>query len=213
MSPTSKCCGARKFQRFSISTTKDTPPLSGSWPARLRRTSPPPPPTPFLRHHRRQAGRRSEHGGGGGSSGATLTASPTHSPDHHVGVFTLRLDPGASFTLPPAAHGHINRNVYFFKGPGVTIDGRNFSRHCCLEVRADAPLPIGADGGEEVELLVLQGQPIDQPVVQHGPFVMNSREEIMQAFQDYQSTQFGGVSLGGDGQGWWSLLTTSQHNS
>mmetsp|Transcript_46699 Transcript_46699/g.130275 ORF Transcript_46699/g.130275 Transcript_46699/m.130275 type:complete len:405 (-) Transcript_46699:85-1299(-) len=110
--------------------------------------------------------------------------------DHHVGVFTLRLDAGATYTLPAAAHAGINRNVYFFKGASMTIAGRNFSRHICLEVKAEDSIEMVA-GSSEVELLVLQGVPIDQPVVQHGPFVMNTRNEIMQAFQDYQATQFG----------------------
>jgi quercetin 2,3-dioxygenase len=40
--------------------------------------------------------------------------------------------------------------------------------------------------------LVLQGRPIGEPVVQHGPFVMNDREGIEQAFADYRETGFGG---------------------
>lgn len=45
----------------------------------------------------------------------------------------------------------------------------------------------GADGAQEARLVVIAGEPLDQPVFQHGPFVMTSREEIMKTFMDYQS--------------------------
>ncbi|NLJ52180.1 MAG: pirin family protein [Alcaligenaceae bacterium] len=45
-------------------------------------------------------------------------------------------------------------------------------------------------GNESARVLVLAGKPLNEPIVQHGPFVMNSREEIMQAFNDFQAGLF-----------------------
>ncbi len=58
-------------------------------------------------------------------------------------------------------------------------------------LRADRAA-ILENGPDEAEALILQGRPIGEPVVQYGPFVMTTREEIAEAFSDYRSTQFGG---------------------
>ncbi len=112
-------------------------------------------------------------------------------PESEVAIWTLRMAPGARWTLPAAAGKGTRRSLYFFKGSSVTIDRQVVDGHAALELRATqaAELVNGKDTGE---FLVLQGRPINQPVVQHGPFVMNTRQEIEQAFADYQRTRFGG---------------------
>jgi len=84
-----------------------------------------------------------------------------------------------------------SRALYFFMGKSLRIGGEPLGSHAAIRVPADVPTELEA-GPEPVELLMLQGRPIGEPVAQYGPFVMNSRAEILDAFNDYQRTQFGG---------------------
>ena len=111
--------------------------------------------------------------------------------DADVAIWTLRMAPGARWTLPPAASAATRRHLYFFKGASVDIAGHPVQQHGAIELRGDAAVEL-RNGESESEFLLLQGRPIGEPVAQHGPFVMNTRAEIMQAFADYQRTQFGG---------------------
>jgi hypothetical protein len=85
--------------------------------------------------------------------------------------------------------------LYFFRGDRVRIGGEAIDRHAAIEVHAGLAVELAA-GDEAAEFLLLQGRPIGEPVAQHGPFVMNTREEIVAAFHDYQRTQFGGWPWG-----------------
>jgi quercetin 2,3-dioxygenase len=111
--------------------------------------------------------------------------------DTDVAIWTLKLEAGASWTLPPAQHPEAIRTLYFFVGSSIKIDDRTLTEHSAAVVQSDIELRLEA-GTDAVELLMLQGRPIGEPVAQHGPFVMNSRAELQQAFTDYQRTQFGG---------------------
>ena len=137
----------------------------------------------------------------GSLAGRTAPPPPPRSwaakAENHVAIWNLRLSAGARFTLPSAPPG-LNRMLYFFDGTSLVVDERLVDKHAGLKLLSDAELVLEA-GEDGAEVLVLQGQPIGEPVAQHGPFVMNSRNEIMQAFEDYRRTGFGGWPWKSDG--------------
>ena len=113
-------------------------------------------------------------------------------PDADLAIWTIRMAPGARWTLPAASGAGTRRSLYFFKGQSVTIADQRVAGHAVVEVRADAEVELVNGEGAEAEFLVLQGRPIGEPVAQYGPFVMNTQAEIAQTMQDYRRTQFGG---------------------
>ena len=130
----------------------------------------------------------------GNLGGLKPVAPPPHSwaskPESDLAIWTLKMAPHAQWTMPRAKEGS-NRTIYFFRGSSLKIGGVEVKPNHAIELQAELEVPL-VNGEGEAELLLLQGRPIGEPVAQHGPFVMNTREEIEQAFEDYQSTRFGG---------------------
>ena len=126
--------------------------------------------------------------------GALPPAPPPDSwaadPANGVTVWTIRMAPGAAWTLPAVATDR-TRRLYFFRGAALAVDGHDIPPRQAITLSPDAAVDL-VNGGEESELLLLQGRPIGEPVAQYGPFVMNTPEEIHQAFADYRRDQFGG---------------------
>ena len=110
-------------------------------------------------------------------------------PGHGVEIWNINLRPGASIDLGAAAN--VNRNLYFYNGGSVQIGEQEISSGHGIEIIDGADVSI-ANGSEPSQILMLQGQPIDEPVAKYGPFVMNTAMEIQQAMDDYRLTQYGG---------------------
>jgi redox-sensitive bicupin YhaK (pirin superfamily) len=127
--------------------------------------------------------------------GAQPPAPPPDSwaanPEADLAIWQIVLEPGAKWTLPPAKGARTVRTLYFFAGGPLEIEGRVVTQHSAIDVDASRPISLAARDGK-VEVLLMQGRPIGEPVAQYGPFVMNTRAELEQAFYDYQRTQFGG---------------------
>ena len=109
---------------------------------------------------------------------------------NQVAIYNIHLDAHAEWMLPPTESG-VNRTIYFYEGNELLLDDTEIPFYHSAEVEPDVTITFKA-GNTVTKALVLQGRPINEPVVQHGPFVMNTRQEIQQAFEDYHRTQFGG---------------------
>ncbi len=115
-------------------------------------------------------------------------------PENVVNIWTIKMQAGARWTLPAAAL-EANRSLYFYKGAGIRIAGLEIEPGKAIEMLSDQEAIIECLQ-EDVYMLFLEAMPINEPVVQHGPFVMNTSEEIHQAISDYRQTQFGGWPWG-----------------
>lgn len=111
-------------------------------------------------------------------------------PDNQVGIWTITMEPGATWSVPAAIAG-VNRTLYFYRGDELNIGGTSVpvSRAILVDASQHVELQNGETTGH---LLLLQGRPIGEPVAQHGPFVMNTDQEIYAAIEEFRKTSFGG---------------------
>ncbi|HEX7765988.1 MAG TPA: pirin family protein [Nitrospira sp.] len=98
--------------------------------------------------------------------------------DHHV-----QLD------LP----GGQNSSIFVLQGR-VSVNGLREAGEAELIVFKQSGSVVTVEAREDSRLLVMSGEPIEEPIARYGPFVMNTREELIQAVQDYQSGKMGHLS-------------------
>lgn len=110
---------------------------------------------------------------------------------NNVRILLIKMEPEASIVLPPVSKT-LNRNLYYYDGNDVVkIDGEIIHSSNRIKLSGNDEIII-KNGSKNSNLILLEAEPIQEPVVQYGPFVMNSEQEIRQAFDDYERTQFGG---------------------
>ena len=119
-----------------------------------------------------------------GKTGPAKTFTP-------INVWDLRLVRGADVSLE-IPEGHTA--ILAILGGHVTVNGTQEAGEAevVLLDRAGSDVAIHADG--DAMLRVLTGEPIDEPIVGRGPFVMNTEAEIRQAFDDFRSGRFGAIA-------------------
>lgn len=103
-------------------------------------------------------------------------------------VWDLRLNPGASLQLPIAQGRHAALVVLH---GSVRVNGERDAGPASLVLLARAGEDVAIEAAEGASLLLLSGEPIDEPIVGYGPFVMNSQAEIAESFDDFHAGRFG----------------------
>ncbi|MFV8984247.1 pirin family protein [Serratia fonticola] len=121
----------------------------------------------------------------GGHAGPARTFSP-------INVWDMKLNAGRT-TILRVEEGH-TLAVVMLHG-AILVNGEQIVRETQMVLLDRAGDSITLEANGDVSLLVLSGEPIDEPIVGYGPFVMNNEAEIQQAFRDFNSGQFGAMPL------------------
>ncbi|SDZ66080.1 pirin family protein [Pseudomonas sp. NFIX28] len=105
-----------------------------------------------------------------------------------IDVWDIRLNAGKPLVLD--LHEGRNTALVLLRGT-VQVNGQELVREGQLVLFGREGDQLGLEASNDAVVLLLSGEPIDEPIVGHGPFVMNSEAEIHQAFVDFQSGRFG----------------------
>jgi len=130
-----------------------------------------------------------------GKIGKTIALAPAPDswaaqPENEVAIWTIKLEAGARWILPPNPTG-TSRTLYFYRGDKLTLWQTNIAAGYSFDLDLKEEITI-QNGDTPGYIFLLQAKPIHEPVVQYGPFVMNTEAEIRQAISDYRATEFGG---------------------
>ncbi|MFV0467127.1 MAG: pirin family protein [Lachnospiraceae bacterium] len=119
-------------------------------------------------------------------------------PYNHVNILLIRLEQGTSVTLHSVPHD-VTRTIYFYEGKTLSVDETEVHVETYHVLDGTQNVTLTNNSVSVAHILLLDGRPIDEPIMAYGPFVMNTYEEIERAYSDYHATQFGGWPWKDDG--------------
>jgi redox-sensitive bicupin YhaK (pirin superfamily) len=106
-------------------------------------------------------------------------------------LYHLRLAPGAAFTLDAEAG---REYAAFVPGDEVVVGGQTYGESELLLVGSEAvPLAFTNPGGVIADVILFGGEPYREPILVQGPCVMNSRQEIAEAYRDFFNGRYGKI--------------------
>ncbi len=100
------------------------------------------------------------------------------------------MDPGAELRIP-AVTPTISRNLYLYDGDKIVVGTKEIGPYSRIVLLGGEDIFVHA-GNARCSLLLLEGEPIEEPIARYGPFVMNTPDEIQDPYRDCRQTAFGG---------------------
>ena len=146
-------------------------------------------------NHKDEAGRNTKITLVAGSYNRARSLSPA--PDswankekNHVNIWHIQMEPEAIFEIPKVS-STLSRTLYYYEGESVSMEDTKIQANHMIILEGEENIAV-QNRAEKSSFILLEGEPIGEPVVKYGPFVMNTQQEIMDAYKDYQETEFGG---------------------
>lgn len=114
-----------------------------------------------------------------------------YDPKHNLSIQLIELEVGACYELPIGSKS-LNRSIYQYEGGELLVAEELLGKNEYMFISAEEQVMIKNHGEEIGKILLLESEPIQEPIVAYGPFVMSTNEEIQKAYEDYNRTEFGG---------------------